>query len=86
MKRAGILAALQRRHYPPRMNDDIPEQPSVTLKRVQTFFVPLGTGFLLAVLFLIIEIMMHRMSQDKRKVKPKLFPKKHHPSGSLFVS
>jgi hypothetical protein len=86
MKRAGILAALQRRHYPRSMNGDVPEPPSVTLKRVQTFFIPLGTGFLLALLFLIIEITIHRMSQDKRNVKPELFTKKHHPPGSSFVS
>lgn len=86
MKRVGILAALERRHYPRRVNDDVPEQPSVTLNTVQTFFVPLGAGFFLAVLFLIIEITIHRMSQDKRNTKPELFPKKHHPPGSSFVS
>lgn len=86
MKRVGILAALERRHYPRRMNDDVPEQPSVTLNRVQTFFVPLGAGFFLAVLFLIIEITIHRMSQDKWNTKPELFPKKHHPPGSSFIS
>jgi hypothetical protein len=76
MKRAGILVALERRHYPRRMNDDMPEPPSVTLKRVQTFFVLFGTGFLSAVLFLTIEITIHKMSKGKRNVKPKLFSKK----------
>jgi hypothetical protein len=87
MKRAGIVAALERRHYPRRMNDDFSEQqPSVTLNRVQTFFIPLGTGFLLAVLFIIIEITIHRMSQVKRNVKPELFQKKYHPPGFSFGS
>jgi hypothetical protein len=72
MKRAGILNALDRRYYPQRINDALTEEPpSMTLKRVQTFFALLGTGFLLACFLLLLEITVHRMAQKKRNFSTK---------------
>jgi uncharacterized membrane protein YozB (DUF420 family) len=89
MKRAGILNALEKKHYPQRMNKE-PEKPSsVTFKRARVFFFLLGTGIILAVLILILEIAVyrrkwnkrteHRRKQNKRNAKTKLVWKEHPP-------
>ena len=89
MKRAGILEALEEKYYPRRMNIE-PEKPSsVTFKRVKVFFLLLGTGIIVAVLILILEITVyrrklnkrteHRRKQNKLNVKREFVWKKHHP-------
>ena len=89
MKRAGILNALEKKYYPQMMNHE-PEKPSsVTFKRVKVFFILLGTGIIMAVLILILEITVyrrkqnkrteHRRKQNKRNAKRELVWKKHHP-------
>jgi hypothetical protein len=73
MRRAGILNALERKYYPKRMNDVLSEQTSsVTLNRVRIFFVLLGTGFLLAIFLLLLEIGVNRMARNKRNVQKQL--------------
>jgi len=89
MKRAGILNALDKRHYPQRMENEPGKQSSVTFKRVWVFFVLLGAGIIMAVLILILEIRVYRMEQNKsterrRKqnkgnAKRELVWKKNHP-------
>jgi hypothetical protein len=87
MRRAGILNALERKYYPRRMSDVLPEQPSsVTLNRVQIFFVLLGTGSLLAALLLILEISVHGKAHNKRYVKKQLVSKQHYSPVCPFIN
>jgi hypothetical protein len=65
MKRAGILNALERKYYPQRMNDEPGKTTSVTLKRVEVFFILLLAGNIMAVLILILEIAICRRKQNK---------------------
>jgi len=60
MKRAGILDALEKKYYPQRMNKEPGKPSSVTFKRVMMFFILLGTGIIMAVLILILEITLYR--------------------------
>jgi hypothetical protein len=85
MKRAGILNALEKKYYPQRMNDESENPPSVTLKRVRVFFLLLGTGNILAVLILILEITVHRKMQNKRNAMRELAWKKRHAPVCPFV-
>jgi hypothetical protein len=86
MKRAGILNALERKHYPRRMEDLLSEPPAgMTLKRVQVFFVCLGTGYLLAVLLFILETRVHRMTL-KRNIKRQLALKKCYSIPFPFIN
>jgi heme/copper-type cytochrome/quinol oxidase subunit 2 len=71
------------------MNDEPEKPPSVTLERVRAFFFLLGTGIIMAVLILILEITVYRRKQNKRtehsrkqnkrNVTTELVWKKHHP-------
>jgi hypothetical protein len=89
MKRAGILNALEKRHYPQRMRNE-PDPSSVTFKRVRVFFIVLGTGIIMAVLILILEITVYGRKQNKRaehkrkQNKRELVWKKHHPPARHF--
>jgi len=66
MKRAGILDAMEKKYYPQRMNKETEKPSSVTFKRVMMFFLLLGTGIIMAVLILILEITVCRGKQNKR--------------------
>jgi uncharacterized membrane protein len=89
MKRAGILNALEKRHYPQRMKTEPERTSSVTFKRVMVFFLLLGTGIIMAILILILEITVyrrkqnkrteHRRRQNERNAKRELVWKKRHP-------
>jgi len=89
MKCAGILDAMEKKHYPQRMKNEPGKPSSVTFMRARVFFLLLGTGIIMAVLILILEITVyrrkqnkrteHRMKQNKTSAKRELVWKKLHP-------
>jgi hypothetical protein len=89
MKRVGILNALEKRHYLQMTKNEPEKSSSVTFKRVRVFFLLLGTGIIMAVLILILEIRVYRRKQNKRTehrsiqnkgiAKRELVWKAHHP-------